>query len=333
MNKYIFISSALLLLSTACVKEEEMDSSHTEPMKFDSFVEQGTKAVGSKLEDINSTMGVWGYKFKKGTSPTSSQYFPIFQSQTMSQSQIVSFENNSWVYTPQRYWDSTCDYHFYAISPHSLDATCYFNEGKLWINEFRVNSNIEDQVDVLIAARKDITSPQAVEFVFTHVLARVNFKLQSGIPAYGSDADGNPLYETIEVTRITLRDVFCQGICGFTLTENKVNVHEWGYKQTDGILYDSYTKSFTPAVNLSYKGETKDGMMNLFLIPWPTSDVRLDIEYKVGDVEFSKSDILLPESINSWKPNVNYTYTLVLNPYGAPISFGPIETGSWATEY
>lgn len=308
MNKYIFISSALLLLSTACVKEEEMDSSHTEPMKFDSFVEQGTKAVGSKLEDINSTMGVWGYKFKKGITPAGNDFIPIFQSQSDYTPQIVTFEDNSWVYAPLRYWDTSCDYHFYAVSPHGLDVSCTFKEGKIWIHEFRANNDLKKQVDILVAARQEISSPEQVKFAFKHVLSKVNFKLQYGNSSSNTNAE-QPIQETMEVTKLTLKNVYSKGTSCITVTGGNVVGDGWALSVTEVPEYQDYT--FDTPIPLTYKGEPKEGMMNLFLIPWSTTNVRLDVEYRIGKTSFVKKDISLPGS--SWEPNVNYTYKIILD--------------------
>lgn len=199
----LFVMAMSLLVS--CDRENADDISNEMAIRMSVSVDK-TKTILTTDNIINTSIGVFGYKEQISNQ---SNKFLVFNNEKL------SFESDSWVYDPIRYWDTQTAYSFIAYAPYEESAE------NIRINGFeRISiNNIPQWQDADAVESKDyvvaLTDSAATNYInnggvdlkFHHILANLKisafkegeseFKIQS--ITIGADEDGQrvPAFDAV----------------------------------------------------------------------------------------------------------------------------------------
>ena len=171
---------------------------------FNNYVEKTTKAEITSANITSSEFGVFGYKYKEGsTAPKAT--IQLFNNER------VYYQNNDWKHDIVRYWDKSVvaggadqnGYFFYAYAPYKATNTSVVNFNRTGTtNGFTYNLGTQvfadatesNTIDLCVARAEDIdfnncnsyttfsgTHDAAhVVFIFNHVLSKLTFNVKKG---------------------------------------------------------------------------------------------------------------------------------------------------------
>lgn len=165
----LFVMAMSLLVS--CDRENADDISNEMAIRMSVSVDK-TKTILTTDNIINTSIGVFGYKEQISNQ---SNKFLVFNNEKL------SFESDSWVYDPIRYWDTQTAYSFIAYAPYQE------NSNNLVVNDFEgiTISGIPQWQDADDAESKDyvvaLTDSAATNYInnggvdlkFHHILANL----------------------------------------------------------------------------------------------------------------------------------------------------------------
>lgn len=236
--------------------------------------------------------------------------------------QAVTKNGEKWTYSPEKYWNLTSTYEFYAVYPKDKISHSFDNETKMFsISDFVVADDKDAQVDVMIA-EKNTTSPlNIVNFNFNHLLSNVNFYFKT-ISTFNFDG-----ISSVEVLSFDIEGVCNKGsyqqtgdVEGtWTASTNSADIYNFP-EVTSGSVTDnsSYTELATDLLLLP---------QNLNSPSPKTLTLTYRINYSDGtSARYTKSVALTEaifiraasgatsEDLTVWKPNYIYNYFLAVNP-------------------
>ncbi len=342
MKCYYLLLLALAPMISSCSADDSVDQPQVNTLDAISFETYVNK---SRTEDITNSnikdFTVYGY-----TAENADQWATLFDGEKVTAGgSLLSRENSSaWSYNHVKYWEKGKTYKFHAISPStnanwtfenvSNNGAVDYAKGKITftniasLNDGAVYANGEQD---LIYAFKSATGKQSdnptVEFTFSHLLSRVNFKFRG--------ASDNPASVAISVKDIRIVDTYDKG--EITLSSNIADA-TWDISNAKtatldfGGIDESFTNgqvesnikylipisdraiSYTAVVNFELKAAVNNGTYH-------TYDV--EKEFKLGDVKML--------------PGYSYTYVIDVNTNGdnsliEPISFTVSNVNSWGKE-
>lgn len=242
-----------------------------------------TKADPIKLEQYNTTMGVWGWRSDSETTD-----------ELTFKNQLVSYDatQQEWTYSPLKYWVKGSNYRFYAYSPQTEKAGIDPETGMISISDITA-----DGTDWMIARAgtsiADAHYGQPVDFIMQHLL----FNKVVRAKVSGSLAADNDISKVV-IENLTVGDFISKG--DFTQKLNHTPdvdnaqdcaVQEWTLDEIAPT--QRFTFSGTQALTTTYVT-----LFDALCIPQPMTDdmtltVKYALEYGNGRVErFIYSDTL-----------------------------------------
>lgn len=210
-NKTVLL--LLVLLAAVSCRRQKIRQVHEMPIVISAPSFAGTKAdIGgvNDLQTSNKAFGVFGYKTKLDDNPNT--FYQLFYNTP------VYYSNNTWAYTPTRYWDSNpnVSYQFIAYWPHresdivptSLNDISSTEHMSVTLEDIPNWQNVSDAntVDYLKASEvgcyksnnPDLNKfgDHTVHFTFDHILAKLIIK---------------GYYVGVQETHINITDVTLKG--------------------------------------------------------------------------------------------------------------------------
>ena len=203
MKKILFAAVAVMAMA-ACSNEDVISRPALPVIGFDNaFVENSTRAADINADNL-ANFGVYG-----SVVNSSKQQGMIFANQE------VTKTASGYKYSPEQYWIAGAKYDFVAFAPYqsganatwtySLTASTAAENGTITFDNAKAGAN----QDFLFAATACTTpetfnkKPDAVGFIFNHMLSRVKFTFTNGTAA------ANNL--TFKVTDVVLKSIPAKG--------------------------------------------------------------------------------------------------------------------------
>ncbi len=173
MKKSFLMLGLAVAAMTSCTNDEVMEVNQNNLIKFESFVNKGTRTVDEVKKDNLTKFFVFGYHNGDQT--------PVFNNH------YVEKVGDSWTNEVPRDWRANT-YYFgaYATKATSekLGSASFSTNGTLTIANYDVTNSTDD----LIAAVKTVNNTgllnATVDLDFKHLLAQVKFELANNITGY-----------------------------------------------------------------------------------------------------------------------------------------------------
>ena len=164
-----FLLSGFSLMMISCTSTilEKSDTIEKVPISF-SVPQIVTRAAVNNVNDL-SDFRVWGWR---RVSIDATEYFSVFDGEKVTKDSGWNYEGGI------RYWNKGEFYNFYAVHP-VYDDVNIDNLGNITINNFNSSVIGENAVDLMIAARQNMDTPQNIDLKFSHELAKVNIIVKS----------------------------------------------------------------------------------------------------------------------------------------------------------
>lgn len=327
MKKYLFLSAVVALTLAGCASQEEFDNSLE--MTFNAFsLKSQSKALipTTGLYPKTETFGVFAnyLEDKKTWDADYADAIPYFNDEIKYQS---SRNPQVWAADKKYYWPAVGSVTFFAYSPFSVSANYETGKG-ITLSDYAVDQD-EDFMVAAPAKNKtmnDNTGVTGVDIVFGHKLSLVDFKIKTK-EDYSTDG------WTIKVKEIKLSNIYSQGdYQQITATETVKDV--W----SDQSELTSYTFTADDAATggqeatstaAVYKSTWRSGTESDALLALPQvievnapNTAKLTVTYtltqKIGSTTVYENAVktktvdLSNETINEWKVNKKYIYTIII---------------------
>ena len=285
-------------------------------IEFGNYVSSMTRASktsGYGGFSVGDTMAVWGIQ------TTDSIVDVIFNNQD-----VRYIEDATWTYDQKKLWNKGSTYMFYGVFPYSTTLYTMSNDSNRYVTipVFTTPDATEQQTDLMISERRDVSPFYTVDMYFHHILSNVNIyaKISNDLDTAG--------ISSVTIKSIRFYNVKATGHYEQTGWDHNRAVGSWtdirDYMQIPDKAEIEITKTST-AIYHDYL------MMPqiLFSVDSKPKDVCIDatfrIIYKDGtSATYIKNGIRLAgitgisnatrKAITSWEPNYKYNYTLTFNP-------------------
>lgn len=345
MDKKFFMGiAAMAALTLVSCSSEDLNSlsdnsSKNEAISFDGYCGRSAVAVnGSRgsvvdiqaLQESTEGFGVFG-NYSSTADGT-----PVYGNSLFNNQQVTYDKTKSkWTYSPLRFWPTQGHIDFLAYAPYDsqYDNIVTKENQKL---TFRVDSNIENQKDLLYAnavgQTKDNISSKGnkVNFQFAHALSKLGYKVKlSG--DYSSNA-------TFNLTKITLAGS-PDGTTKAFYTSGKIDLSKtntasdlWSECASDKQNFDWFSGSSTvTGTDLKHPNDNRaENEDYLFVIPQKfktgTDKLYVIVTYTItykNDTQNPITNTVYKQLSNDFEPGKAYMINLTL---GLPIEFDATVT-------
>lgn len=325
MKKYLFLSAVVALTLAGCASQEEFDNSLE--MTFNAFsLKSQSKALipTTGLYPKTETFGVFAnyLEDQKTWDANYAEAISYFKDEIKYQS---SRNPQVWAADKKYYWPAVGSVTFFAYSPYSVDANYETGKG-ITLSDYAVD---QDE-DFMVAApaqdktMNDNTGRTGVDIVFGHKLSLVDFKIKTK-EDYSTDG------WTIKVKEIKLSNIYSQGdyqqitASGNDVWSDQSELTSYTFTADDAAT-GGQEATKTAAV---YKSTWRSGTESDALLALPQvievdapNTAKLTVTYtltqKIGsttvyqNVVKTKTVDLSNETINEWKVNKKYVYTIII---------------------
>ena len=299
MNVPFRTAAALTLLLpalTACTIVSRTVPAADEPITFDSFLPDVTKAGVVESAGDMTEFAVWGWH--TAADATGADQTAIFDEEKV----YRDLPGSSWTYDVPRFWVEG-SYDFYALHPYPFtkddDSGVTARVTADGITSITLNSPNAD-IDLMTAtATRDYPDEGdgAVAFTFDHLLSRVSF-----VAATGSD--------NIIVNNLTLSGIAFSGT----------------YASSGWVLDETSSISAVSGIAVSTSGTTD--LLDMLLIPQTISaECILTLGYSADGQKVEKT-LIIPAS-PEWVAGKSYVYTLRLHYTDATLT---VSVEPWVVE-
>lgn len=345
MDKKFFMGiAAMAALTLVSCSSDDLNSlsdnsSKNEAISFDGYCGRSAVAVnGSRgsvvdikaLQESTEGFGVFG-NYSSTAEGTPAYGNNLFKNQQVTYDKTKS----KWTYSPLRFWPTQGHIDFLAYAPYDsqYDNIVTKDNQKL---TFRVNSNIENQKDLLYAnavgqAKDNISSTgNKVKFQFAHALSKLGYKVKlSG--DYSSNA-------TFNLTKITLagspdgttKAFYTSGKIDLSKTNTALDL--WSGYATDRQNFDWFSgSSAVTGTVLKHPDDNRvENKDYLFVIPQKfktgTDKLYVIVTYTItykNDTQNPITNTVYKQLSNDFEPGKAYMINLTL---GLPIEFDATVT-------
>lgn len=285
-------------------------------IEFGNYVNNMTRA--SKTSGYGGfhegdTMAVWGEQTTDGVLDV------IFNNQD-----VRFVGDTAWTYDNKKLWNIGSTYMFYGFFPYSKTLYKMSNDScrYITIDKFTTPDAPDDQIDLMISERRNVSPFRTVDMYFHHILSNVN--------VYAKISNS---FDTTVIQSVIMKSI------------SFYNIHSTGHYEQTGWSQERAVGSWTNItgyMNLPTKTDieitkvTQPIYHDYLMIPqvlFSTDSRPLDvcidasfrILYKDGTTStYTKNGIRLAgitgtngsssNPISSWLPNYRYNYTLAFNP-------------------
>lgn len=234
--KKTLIAVLALAAVAACNKAEVIEQNSNNAIVFDApFIENSTKAEDITSENLND-FGVWGYVQDLGGV--------IFTHETVTKS------GSDWKYANTQYWVAEKPYYFTAVAPaaqaEKYSATAV-DAGTISFDNTSASVDLLHAYAPVAAIAAPITQqPDAVPFIFKHLLSRVKFSFENTMVAENA---------TITISNVSVSDAYKKGTA--TITSGKLAL--WEGEGENQVAFEG----IADAVAKGKEGETE----HMYFIP------------------------------------------------------------------
>jgi len=327
MKRSIFLLGLAAFAMASCTQEENTAGGTGNAISFGTFVEKATKGtpVTGTVFPVDGDFLVIGYN--TSSTLTAVTAYPNFMRQTVTKTDATTYS-----YFPLRYWPSTGDVSFFAVSPASVStitpAAVSSTIAALPAVSYAVNTDPVKQVDLMLASAVNKTSADGtVSFSFTHALTKIGFTAK-----LAADYGENGTY--IRITGISLKNV--AGTGDFTAAE------DGSWSQTTPTVFTStftldYLKNLVDNGSVSTTTDKNMVLANSYLMMVPadyaaSADAALEVKYTITyadgtTYDFTSNKLLKDLTVVAGKTwtsasAITYKMTITLN----AVSFSAITT-------
>lgn len=237
MKKNLWILGMAVAALTSCTQSELVDVPETRAIKFDTFVEKGSRADAqaegtdpANLKDMTGSSIQTFWVFGDRYNLQEAYVAPVFNNEK------VQLTSGSWTYDDLRYWQSDMIYRFAAYSngnentklagadynsastsdaPDNLVITGYTSDGT------------KDLVGAIVNDRRtDAAFESKIKFPFRHMLAKIVVNIKSEVPLTSS---------FFKIDCVSLIDVYKTGNCKYVFTNSTegTNPVAWSNQGTE----------------------------------------------------------------------------------------------------
>lgn len=325
MKRILLASAAVILMFASCSKTEVENPG--KEMTFNAFsLKSQSKALipSSGAYPTTETFVVYAYYLEKDKNWESNQEDSIryFREKIKYQTGRTP---KVWAADKKYYWPAVGSITFFAFSPYSVGAL-YTGGNGITLSDFTVTKDEDFMVAAPVNDKtmNDNTGVTGVDIVFGHKLSLVDFKIKTK-EDYSTDG------WTIKVKEIELSNIYSKGnYQQITASANDVwsnQANQISYTFTADDAADGGQVATSTAV--VYKSTWRNGTESdaLLALPQvlnttPGTAAKLTVTYtltqKMGsttvyeNVVKTKTVDLSNETINEWKVNKKYIYTIII---------------------
>ena len=300
---YTVLFVVAISLFVSCDRENSDGISNEMAIKMSVSVDK-TKAILTTDNIINTSIGVFGYK--EQISNQNNKYL-VFDNEKL------SFESDSWAYSPVRYWDTQTAYSFIAYAPYQE------NSDNVLVNDFEgitingipqwQDADAIESKDYVVAltdsAATNYINNGGVDLKFHHILANLK------ITAF-KEGDSD-----FEIQNITIgADIDNQRVPA--VDAERSYVQNFGHERADGS-FSNVTLIGIPislfAGNMAVE-QAANVVANLLVAPFTAgADLPLTITYTENGAEKSA---VVNSGITEFKSDAVYTVNLKFTSTSTP---------------
>ena len=321
MKKSILMLGLAVAAMTSCTNDEVMEVNQNNLIKFESFVNKGTRTVAEVGKDNLTQFYVFGYH--------DGDTRPVFDNN------YVKKEDGSWKNEESKDWRAN-RYYFGAYANkatsdilNTTPSASFSSDGTLTI----ANYDVTDSTDDLIAAVKTVDNTgllnNPVDLDFKHLLAQVKFEFANNNDDY---------YMTVSPITFKAMPI---GTC----TIDKDGEIDWklksGLTASDSITY-TYNGTSRDEYIAATKSFKSDSLLVLPVEIAATTCANFTIEFyekvdgnynKVQEIEYKNVSLIGTQSnsdgdnVASWAPGYKYNYKAYfpINPSKIQFSVNTVE--------
>lgn len=300
MKRSLFLLGMAAAALSSCTNEDVVDVAQNRAIRFDTFVNNNTRAVTEVGSGIGQTQLTSYYLFGNYGDAVNSYDKTVFANEPSS---AIAY------WTPNKYYA----FGAYANGNGNRIENADFkaNEGKLTFP----NYTPDDEKDLVAAIARaetdaDVTNENAVALQFVHMLSQVKFTFKTDV------ADSY----TIKISDLKFNAVKTAN-GSYTKTDETTGTIEWiGNTPTENYVYEEMSdiadkdKNYTDSdVKLVIPQDNTNNISVTFTAtlsgPGIDSDVKkvfkADLGYEVGSISGTEA--------NTWTPGYRYNYTATIN--------------------
>lgn len=310
----LLLAGGMLLLATACSKDETEDGQRTDisdkdiRMNVDVWrVMEGTRATTFDNQAALQTEGSFTCYAYNGETTT-----PFINGSTVNWIEI----ENTWAFTDgKKYWPATGSLDFFAYMPAEkpayISAVSYTTARTPTITCTSLPMTSDGQASIkefvyglVTGQTKDAQGETGVTMNFLHPFARIDFKLAASHP-------------NIIINSITLKTIKNNGTCSFNGTTSTWTPSGDATDFVMTLTGDAATFNNNPASAQPIGGyaESAHTSIPLLMIPqdW-AGEIEVNASWNDwGDTPVSHTVSATIDAI-TWQPGHSYTYTFTISP-------------------
>lgn len=325
MKKMLLVLGVAAAAMTSCTSDELIEVNQSSLIKFEPFVNKGTRSV-TDTDGRITKFYVYGCHTEGGVV---SDFVNV----------PVTKSNSEWGYYTgtgdgeenYRYW-TDAEYYFGAyatknVSGQLVDVTqvAFDQDNKeLTFTDFMLGEDEDLVADVMTFKQTNFEDPRTVQFTFGHLLSKIQFTFTNSHSVVGT---------TMDITDLKIDKCRVKGTC--TVTENDVTWSELvAVTEEDerGLALDNVTTSGI-AIGGTYKNNT-------LVVPGAIQDyykVSFKVTFKnaqgqiIGKKTYDGNSAiaLTTNAVTKWEPGYVYNYTANLSLDLVPIVFGDPTVTGW----
>ena len=317
MKKMLLMLGVAAAAMTSCTSDEVLEMNPTNAIKFESFVNKGTRAV-TELSTSNLT----GFYVIGGYNSDLNNAF-----------NNVSIGKDG---TTSVYWVDDQTYHFAAYT--NGDNTKFENASFAYVSTLPTLTftgyTVDDAKDLVadLALSQDGTQRPTVALTLQHLLSQVNFQFKNS----QTTQDGAI---TMTISDVEFTSMKSEATCTYTEDNEGVPTITWA-NGTSGVY--SYTKTFggesfpttttkgqffTTESHLVIPGQDLTNVKVAFKATFYSGNEIVDIKDCTGSDAVS----LKTATVEKWLPGYRYTYIAELPAKPGTINFS-VNVGRWTDE-
>ena len=333
MKKMLLVLGVAAAAMTSCTSDELIEVNQSSLIKFEPFVNKGTRSVTDTDGNIS--------KFYVYGCHTEADVVSDFVNVPVTKS------NSEWGYYTgdgddeenYRYWTSA-QYFFGAYATKNgsdilTDGTeVAFDKtyNKLTFTDFTVNDDNDLVADVITFQQTSFETPQPVQFNFRHLLSKIQFSFKNT-----HSVDGT----TMDITDLQIDKCRVMGTCVVTATE--ATWSELAADGNDGTNTEEGTRVLAlQDVTTSGIAKNNTYVNNTLVVPGEIQDdykVSFKVTFKnaqgqtIGVRTYADNNaiVLNRNAVNQWKPGYVYNYTANLSLDLVPIKF-EVSVKDWNSD-
>ena len=325
MKKMLLMLGVAAAAMTSCTNDEVVEVNPASVIKFESFVNKGTRAVENVVNTSGTEVGLQKFfVFGRHNNGSNDDFINV----------PVTYNGSGWGYTGgDRYWVvDTYKFGAYATKNESDELTAnsavsFANDGTLTFTNYTVN-DANDLVAALV--EKTVTAIDGnfdpVQFNFQHLLSKIQFTFVNNVANH-----------TMYISEVKIANYPATGTCTYSS-----NGAEW-------VLVEARQNKLLSAT-AEDAGIVKDGTYsdNFLVIPTaaPTNEtttisndytVTFKATFKNASGEIVSEKVYPATKLNAgvlqWKPGYVYNYTATLVLDQKKIVFGTPIVTPWDSDF